>query len=174
MDFASMALEEGFELAAELNTSQIARRAELQELCGPGLCPNYGTNWSCPPGAGAFDECDQRIAARQRGVLVQTVVHDVDTSDAAAMSAILVRHNARLDKLTARIRESCGSALEFTTGGCGLCEACTYPDAPCRNPSEQRLALSAHGVDLQQTCDAIGMEYSFEPSTIRYMGLVLA
>ena len=82
-------------------------------------------------------------------------------------------HNSRLDKLAAMMREELGDVAVFSTGGCDLCETCTYPDAPCARPDARRHSLSAHGVAVGTTCQNAGMDYSFINGSVRYIGMIL-
>ena len=167
------ARELGFDLVALVESSMIPCRRELRDLCNPQSCNHYATSWSCPPGAGSFDQCAERISSKDEGVLVQTLRKDVDFDDAPLLEGIRSEHNAKLDRLAHEMRLAHGEALEFTTGGCSICNPCLYPDKPCAQPERQRLALSAYGVDVALLCERANMEYAFENGTIRFVGLVL-
>jgi predicted metal-binding protein len=173
MDVIARAKELGFDLAGAVAARDIACKRELRDLCNPDACIHYATCWSCPPGAGDFSECEERIAARTEGIVVQTVRHGVSFGDDALLDQIRRSHNERLDQLAEEVRAHHENALEFSTGGCDLCQPCTYPDAPCSKPQQQRLALSAHGVDVPTLCQRAGLEYAFGDGTIRFIGLVL-
>ena len=174
MPFATeRAKELGFDLVATVEKDMVPCKRELRDLCDPKVCEHYGTSWSCPPGAGTFEQCAATIAAKSKGVLVQSIHEGVDFNDVELLDQIRAKHNLRLDCLAHDLRQLHGEALEFTTGGCNLCDSCLYPDAPCALPERHRLALSAHGVDVAELCERAGMEYSFENGTIRFIGLVM-
>ena len=173
MDAMKRARELGFDAVSQVTADMVPCKKELRELCDPKECIHYGTCWSCPPGAGAFEECVARIKSAKNGIVVQTKRDGVDFSDAERLERISAMHNERLDRLAADLREVHGFALGFSTGGCDLCTSCTYPDAPCAKPVQQRLALSAHGVDVVELCERADMEYGFQNGTIRFIGLVL-
>ena len=173
MDVIARAKELGFDLVGSLAAQDIACRQELRDLCNPDACAHYATCWSCPPGAGDFSECKDRIAACTEGVVVQTVRRNVDFSDGELLDRIRRLHNERLDQFAEEVRTHHENALEFSTGDCDLCQPCTYPGAPCNKPQQQRLALSAHGVDVPALCESVGMEYAFEDGTVRFIGMVL-
>lgn len=173
LDVEERARRAGFESAVPISPGMVECKEELRELCAPEACPEYASCWSCPPGAGPFAECAARIAAKSGGVLVQTVREGVDFSDAALLEEVKAVHHGRLDRLADEVRAVHAGALEFSTGGCDVCGTCTYPDAPCKEPGRQRLALSAHGVDVAATCGRAHMEYGFEDGTIRYVGMIL-
>ena len=174
MPFAiERAQELGFDLMTMIEASMVPCKQELRNLCDPQVCEHYGTCWSCPPGAGSFEQCAATIASKSKGILVQSVREGVDFNDVELLDQIRAKHNLRLDRLAHDLRQLHGEALEFTTGGCNLCDSCLYPDEPCALPERRRLALSAHGVDVEELCQRAGMEYAFENGTIRFIGLIL-
>lgn len=173
IDVVERASEIGFDTVRPILTDMVVCRRDLRDLCNAEACNHYGTCWSCPPGAGSYEECVARIAGKTEGLLVQTLREGVDFDDIVALDEIRALHNQRLDCLSDQLRSEYDGTLEFTTGGCDLCGTCTYPDAPCNMPERQRLALSAHGVDVAATCERCGMEYGFASGTIRFVGLVL-
>ena len=173
MNAVECAKQAGFEIVRPVSADMVVCSRDLRDLCNAEACNHYDTCWSCPPGAGSYEECVARIAGKREGVLVQTLREGVDFDDAATLDRIRVLHNQRLDLLANQLRSEHNGVLEFTTGGCDLCNPCFYPDAPCNMPERQRLALSAHGVDVAATCERSGMEYGFASGTIRFIGLVL-
>jgi len=173
VDIVKTAEEMGFELAGPIEASAIECKRELRDYCNPEECPQYASCWSCPPGAGSFEECRERIASCSCGVVVQTVREGVDFNDVETLAEIRTLHNGRLDELADAVRGEGEGVYAFTTGGCRVCPTCTYPDEPCRYPQKQRLSLSAHGVDVAALCEHAGIEYGFESGTIRFVGMVL-
>lgn len=173
VDAVKLANELGFDVVTPVASDMITCSRELRAMCSPRYCPTYGNCWSCPPGAGTFEECEARIASTAQGVIVQTVREGLDYWEIEEVDELRTLHNSRLDQLADAIREQRGDAFEFTTGGCNLCESCTYPDAPCSKPDIQRLALSAHGIGVAAMCSQAGAEYEFVQDTTRFVGLVL-
>lgn len=128
----------------------------------------------CPPGAGSFDDRQKHFENKSGGIIVQTIRDNVDIyEDYEQLTEIRTLHNGRLDQLASEMRKELDDVLEFSTGGCDLCSPCSYPDAPCKKPIEQRLSLSAHGVAVGTTCKNAGLDYSFENGRIRFVGMVL-
>ena len=169
-----IAQEIGFEQIAFINADMVVTSKELTELCNPSSCNKYGTCWTCPPAAGPFEDILSDITSKTEGVLVQTVRDDVDFyEDWEILARIRDEHHEKLDRLAAELRSSYKGVVEFSTGGCDVCKPCSYPDAPCNKPEEQRLSLSAHGVAVGSTCERAGLDYAFENGRIRYVGLVL-
>ena len=174
IDAVKRAQELGFDEAAAITPDMVVTSADLAASCNPDACKRYGTCWTCPPGAGTFDEIQPHIRTKGEGVLVQTIRDDVDFyEDWEILTEIRQEHNDRLDRLTAALRDERAGVLEFSTGGCDVCGTCSYPDAPCKKPVEQRLSLSAHGVAVGTTCKKAGLDYSFQNGRIRYVGMIL-
>ena len=174
LDVAKCAREVGFDHVALIDPGMVVTSKELSEACNPQSCQRYGTCWTCPPGAGAFEDIQVNIRSKNAGVLVQTVRDDVDFyEDWDVLAETRQLHNSRLDRLAAMLRTEFAGVLAFSTGGCDVCDSCSYPDAPCKQPVEQRLSLSAHGVAVGTTCQNVGMDYSFQNGRIRYVGMVL-
>lgn len=167
------AKEHGFEFVSDILPEQVICKEEMREFCTPELCPHYGSCWSCPPAEVPFEECAKNIAAKEEGVLLQTFREGVDFSDTELLDEIRSLHSSRLDALAAELRSEHAGAQVFSTGGCYVCETCTYPDEPCRRPAEQRKSISAHGVDVAETCKQVGMQYDFENGEIRFIGMIL-
>lgn len=172
---AKRAAEElGFDLVAAIDVSQVVTSAELREGCNPQACRKYASCWTCPPGAGSFDELQPNIRTKSAGVLVQTIRDDIDYyEDWDLLAETRTLHNERLDRLAAQMRAELPGVLEFSTGGCDVCAECSYPDAPCKRPVEQRLSLSAHGVAVGTTCKKAGLDYSFKNGRVRFVGMIL-
>lgn len=174
MNIEELAREMGFNSVALLTTDQVVTSPELAAGCNPNACQKYASCWTCPPGAGTYEELQPNITTRRAGVLVQTLRENVDYyEDWEVLAETRTLHNSRLDKLAAMMREKLGDVAVFSTGGCDLCETCTYPDAPCARPDARRHSLSAHGVAVGTTCQNAGMDYSFINGSVRYIGMIL-
>lgn len=174
LDIVALANELGFSEAATISTDDVVTSKELTTLCNPEACRQYGSCWTCQPAAGPFEQLQEHITSRDAGIVVQSIRDGVDFyEDWEILAEVRSQHNKRLDQLAAAMREEFDGVLEFSTGGCDVCESCTYPDAPCRNPDTQRHSLSAHGVAVGTTCQRAGLDYSFENGRIRYVGMIL-
>ena len=174
IDPVKLAEDLGFDSAAAINPDMVVTSADLSASCNPQSCRKYASCWTCPPGAGTFDEIQHHIRQKSAGVLVQTIRDDVDFyEDWEILAEIRQLHNSRLDQLAATLRDEYEGVLEFSTGGCDVCDSCSYPDAPCMQPVEQRLSLSAHGVAVGATCQNAGLDYSFQNGRVRYVGMIL-
>lgn len=174
MDIELRAKEIGFERFAAITPDMVVTSEALAQSCTPRTCQKYASCWSCPPGAGTFEERQAHFEGKTAGVLVQTVRDGVDIyEDYEQLYEIRNVHHRRLDQLAEELKGVFEGVLEFSTGGCDLCSPCSYPDAPCLQPDKQRLSLSAHGVSVGGTCENAGLDYAFENGRIRYVGMIL-
>ena len=163
----------GFTNAVNIKAEIIRCEESIRELCAPDKCGNYGSSWICPPGCGSIESCRDVIAGYRNAILLQSVRENVDFSSAEEMMNVTKTHNELAVKLFEKIREEQGSAYLLTTGGCGLCEKCTFPDEPCRIPDKNRGSLSAFGVNVTKLCESAGMEFSFTPGIMRMVACIL-
>ena len=113
-----------------------------------------------------YDEC----------LVVQTVAQLEDDFDIEAMMEAEAVHKKRVDGLAAAIaREGLGAnTLVLSAGTCKLCEACTYPDAPCRFPDKRLVSMEAAGLVVSEVCDLAHIPYNHGPHTLAYSSCVLS
>ena len=164
------ALAIGFSKAAWLNGLRLECEARLREYCNPEGCPNHGSNWVCPPGCGTLEECAEKAARFDKGVLLQSV-YGIDPQ-AADYKGLNREHNLRLRGFIESSCDGLGELLAFTSGGCVFCEACAYPE-PCLKPDVRMNSLSAYGIDVGKLCGMAGLEYSFRPDRVYFVALVM-
>ncbi len=173
MDYISAALEMGFSVAGDVNTDFIECEEDIRALCAPDKCPNYGSGWICPPGCGSVENCRGIVQRYKNALLLQSISENVDMSRGEELQRLAETHNRLAAELFVRIRIEQGDAYLLTTGGCALCEKCSYPDEPCRFPDKNRGSLSAFGINVEKLCKKAGIEYSFIPSVVRLIACVL-
>lgn len=129
-EYIHTALELGFTAAAPFDTSRLICRPDIRMLYAPDKCTSYGTNWICPPGSGELPDRAAWLAKYSRGLLVQSKTEKIDTNDFQLLKKLAATHNQRLLRLNEIISEKYPDAFLLSTGGCELCEKCTYPDKP--------------------------------------------
>ena len=173
MAYTEVAKALGFSNALTIKAELVQCEDSIRALCAPDKCGNYGSTWICPPGCGSIENCREIVAGYKNAILVQSLSENVDYSNAEEMLNITKTHNELAADLFGKIRKEQGSAYLLTTGGCGLCEKCTFPDEPCRIPDKNRGSLSAFGVNVTKLCEAAGMEFSFTPGVMRMMACIL-
>ena len=172
-NYAELALSAGFSAAMEGPAGAVTCEERVRAFCTPEKCPNYGESWICPPGCGSMEDCRAVIAARSRVLLLQSLHADTAGWTGEDYARAALEHNRRSQRFAEKVRETEPGAYLLTTGGCELCEKCTFPEAPCRRPEKQRGSLSAFGVDVAALCQRLGMPYAFEPGKLRLMSCVV-
>ena len=168
-----LGLEAGFTHVAPLDRTTIELKAEVREMCRTGNCGAYGKKWSCPPGCGSLEDCKARLERYRGGILVQTVGRLEDSLDYEAMMEIEARHKAHFAQLEKVLRQSYPDMLALGAGGCTKCEACTYPDAPCRFPGQAFASMEAFGMLVLQVCKDNNLTYYYGPDTMAYTSCFL-
>ena len=76
-------------------------------------------------------------------------------------------------KLTDRLRPEFPDMLPMGTGGCTMCESCTYPDAPCRFPDRRMPSMEAYGLVVSDECKKNGLPYYYGPNTMTFTACVM-
>jgi predicted metal-binding protein len=167
------ALEAGFDAAGALDCSTIILRPEAREACEINKCGRYDKSWSCPPGCGSLDECAARIRRYAKGLIVQTVATLEDEFDGEGMMEAAHRHEQNFHRFSRELRKDYPGLLPIGTGSCSICDRCTYPDAPCRDPHGASSPMEAFGMMVSDVCRANGMEYYRGKGTITFTGCFL-
>jgi predicted metal-binding protein len=167
------ALETGFSNAGELNTEALVFMPEVREMCSADRCHQYGKNWRCPPGCGSIEDAAEKAARYGYGILVQTIGKMNGDFDYEAISASSAKHKEDFAALVKRIRARYDDVLPMGAGTCELCEACTYPDAPCRYPDESISSMEAYGLWVSEVCKLSGIPYYHGPHTITFTSCYL-
>ena len=173
MAYTEAAKALGFANALSIKAELVQCEESIRALCAPEKCGNYGSTWICPPGCGSIESCRAIVAGYKNAILVQSLSENVDYSNSEEMLNITKAHNELAAELFSKIRKEQGSAYLLTTGGCGLCEKCTFPDETCRIPDKNRGSLSAFGINVTKLSEAAGMEFSFTPGVMRMVACVL-
>ncbi len=168
-----MGREQGFSHVAYLDCTTLHPRPEVRDMCAANTCHAYGKYWSCPPGCGTLEECAQRLSGYAHGILVQTVGELEDELDGEAMMEAERLHREHFCTLEHLLRAEYPNMLALGSGGCGRCEACTYPDAPCRFPKEIFSSMEANGLVVSDVCQANHLSYYYGPCTIAYTSCFL-
>jgi predicted metal-binding protein len=167
------ALEAGFDAAGALDCSTIILRPAAREACKENKCGRFGKSWSCPPGCGSLDECASSIRRYAKGLIAQTVGKLEDEFDGEGMMAAAHRHAQRFRYFSQELRKEYPGMLAIGSESCSICDLCSYPDAPCRDPLGANSPMEAFGVMVSDICRANGMEYYHGKGTITFTGCFL-
>jgi len=168
-----IAKECGFTYTAPLDVNTIVVKKEVRDMCSTNSCGAFGTSWSCPPGCGSLDECEQRIRKFTKGILVQTVGELEDSLDGEGMMEAAHQHTKNVDKMQDEILKFSKNILTLGAGCCRLCKKCTYPDEPCRFPEKMHSSMESYGMVVLEVCKANNLAYYYGSNRIAYTGCFL-
>ncbi len=167
------AKEFGFSAVGELNTGALEFNPAVRDMCTPEGCYTYGHSWCCPPGC----ESVQILAARARqypyGVIVQTTGELEDDFDFETIGSTYEKHEQNYAAWLKFLRREGLDILPLGGSSCGVCDKCTYPDAPCRFPELAVYPAEAYGIVVSQACAVSGVKYNYGKGTITYTAFCL-
>ena len=161
-----LALEMGFTEAAPLDPATLRPLESVRAYCAEEKCGYYGKSWACPPACGSLEDCAARMHAFPKGVLLVTQAHREDESSFDEIIAVSRRHKTRHYAFAEKMQAALPRVLALGSGGCSLCETCTYPDAPCRHPDRMVSSLEACGLQVADVCRDCGIAYHYSGKTI--------
>ena len=173
MNELDLAKKAGFTNVCEINMDALVAMTEVRDMCASGRCKIYGKRWACPPACGTLEECAARMKKYSCGILVQTTAKMQDDFDVETMLGTEVTHKEHFVKLAAEMRELHPECLPLAAGTCTLCKKCTYPDEPCRRPSEMLSSMEAYGLLVSDVCTRSGAKYNYGPQTMTYTSCIL-
>lgn len=167
-----MAAECGFTSSGELDPKTIVLKPEVRDMCAEGRCKGYGHNWMCPPACGSLDECADRIAEYNEGVILQTTGELEDSMDYEAMLDTSAVHKSNFAVLIEKVLKEWPDALGLASGGCSVCKKCNYPE-PCLHPDKAFSSMEGYGMVVNEVCRANGIKYYYGENTITYVACIL-
>ena len=145
---------------------------EVRKMCEANTCRKYATTWACPPAVGTVEECRSRCQAYGK-MLVFSAKYDLDGSfDYEGMVAAGQAFKDVSRRVGEALRPSLGDCLLLANEGCGKCERCTYPGAPCRFPDQVHGSIEAYGIMVSHLAHKAGMKYHNGPNTVTYFGAI--
>jgi len=172
-DIEQICLNAGFTGCGFINTTDIPYAPELIHACEQNLCRTYDKIWVCPPAVPSHEEMKRRIDEFGTGLVVQLVGQLEDSFDFEGMAEIGAKFKEMLIEAVFEIRKVCETVLALGSGGCSLCEKCTYPEEPCRFPEKAFYSVESCGIVVNQMVEKAGLKYNNGAATISYAGLVL-
>ncbi len=153
---------------------KISFSPQVRDLCEKNYCGHYGKSWACPPAVGTYEECKSAIEAYEN-VFVFTTLHPLEDSfDVEGMLAGQKAHNVVSEKVFKVATDFIeGEVLNLSKDGCGICDKCTYPDAPCRLPDKLAPSIESYGVEVNRLASAAKVHYIGGANTVTYFGCVI-
>lgn len=167
--------EAGATHAQVASRGRFIAHASVLASCAANACGKYGRCWTCPPTVGALEELAARLQEYAAGVLVQNVAPLEDSWDFEGMETAMKAHNDMMRELRARVCAEHPEAdiLSLGCGGCGYCEKCSCPDAPCLFPEESISSVEGYGMDARDLVQSCGLSFINGVNTVSYVGLIL-
>jgi len=163
----------GFTHSAWLDVSTLEFLQEIRDMCNPKQCKNYNTSWSCPPACASLEEMRDQVKNYTGGILVQTVGELEDSLDWDGVMAAGARHKENFGRMRKELSKKHPSLLAMGAGECRLCEACTYPDDPCRFPEKMEVSMEACGLYVSKVCADNGLAYNYGSDKIAFTSCFL-
>lgn len=131
-ELCKKAMELGATGAGVISLADVTPDPQFRDLCALNYCGRYQKSWTCPPGCGSLDQCAARLREYARAVVVQLIHPLEDSLDVDGMNEGQQAFDRLMRNMQTLMMRECPGALLLGAGSCTLCEACTYPDAPCR------------------------------------------
>jgi predicted metal-binding protein len=167
------ALVYGFSHASVLDATTLTVKSEVRDMCSVDKCHNYAKSWMCPPACGGLEENALRLKKYRAGIIVQTTGDLDDDFDYEAMMETADRQFQLFSTFRTELYPEYPNMLALGSGTCKLCEVCSYPDLPCRNPEKAISSMEAYGLFVSEVCQLNNIGYYYGPRTITYTGCFL-
>lgn len=153
-------------------TEELTFSERIRTVCEQE-CPRYGKTWACPPGVGTVEECRQKCLSYPNGLLISTLTEVRDISDLEETLATRAPHEAITRQVADLLRDEGLEVFGLSTESCAICEHCTYPDAPCRNPEKMFPCVESHGIVVTELAERYGVEYQYGNQVVTWFSLLL-
>ena len=163
----------GFTYSAAMDISALEFLQEVRDMCNGKQCDRYDTSWSCPPACPSLEQLRSRVSGYDAGLLVQTVGDIEDSFDWEGMMTAGARHKANFGQMWDELEKIYPSVFAMGAGACMLCEKCTYPHAPCRNPERMSASMEACGLYVSKVCADNNLKYNYGPGKIAFTSCFL-
>lgn len=158
---------------AFIDPRDVVFHEETRRYCEQNICGEYGASWACPPGIGSVADCERRCKGYNTMLLFSGLYNFSDWQNTQAMKDLTAEFKHITRRLADKLAPLVGEHLTLATGGCDICEQCTYPDAPCRFPNRRISSISGYGMMIIDLADMAGMKYNNGPDTITLFGAIL-
>ena len=166
-------LRTGITAFGTMSPEDIVFAQEIRDICAGNGCRNYGKTWACPPYHGTVEECRLRCLSYDHALVFQTVYSIEDSFDYEGMVAAGRDFKKVTERLYELVRPVLSRFLLLSNEGCGRCEKCTCPDAPCRFPEKLFPAVEGYGIYVNKLAESAGLKYINGKNTVTYFGMLL-
>ena len=163
----------GFQDSGVLETSALSFHKEVRDTCKGNRCRSYGGSWACPPAVGTLEECRARVLGFEKMQLFSKPYLLADSMDFSAVGKAMGDFKACARELGKLLRPKLNKLLILSNESCGRCEACTWPEAPCRFPEELQPSIEGYGFLVSELAKQAGISYMNGKNTVTFFGAVL-
>lgn len=134
-------------------------------------CTHYNKSWACPPSIEPISRCIGDCGAFKDVFLFTSVAEVPDCMNFSACLEARRGHERMTLELRKRFEEQFGKVLALSTG-CMLCDACSYPNAPCRHPEARLSTIESHGILIIETASRLGVTLDCGNNIVTYISLI--
>ena len=167
------AAETGFSESGFVPIASLRYCEDVRKVCEGNSCRGYGATWACPPAVGTLAECRARVEGFAHMLLFSRKYELEDSCDFEGMQRAMTDFKALVDDYHRRLRPALRDFQLLSNEGCGRCETCTYPDAPCRFPALLHHSLEGYGFLVHELAQAAGLRYNGGKNTVTFFGALL-
>ena len=139
-----------------LDTAELVFSERIREVCRQE-CPMYNKSWACPPAVGTVEECRARCLRFPRALMLTTVTEVEDITDIRETLATRAPHEEITRQAAALVKDLGAEVMVLSTEACAVCEACAWPDAPCRHPERMFPCVESHGIIATDSAETHGI-----------------
>ena len=143
---------------AWIDPQQIEFSERIRYVC-EHECTMYGKSWACPPAVGTVAACREKVLSYPAGLVFTTLTEVEDIADLEATLATRAPHEKITRQVRDILRQYSSDVLTLSTEACAICEHCTYPNAPCRNPDRMFPCVESYGVVATDLAEKNGIEF---------------
>lgn len=137
------------------------------------MCRGYNASWACPPAVGTFEECKQRVEQYDHMLLFSGKFELEDSFDFQGMIDSMGWFKDMVDGLDHEVKGVLNRYQLLSNEGCGRCDSCTWPDAPCRFPDKLHHSIEGYGFQIDQLAKQARIQYNNGKNTVTYFGALL-
>lgn len=163
----------GFHETGAVDMASLRYDPEIRKLCEDNTCRGYNASWACPPAVGTLDECKQRVEQYDNMLLFSGKFELEDSFDFQGMIDSMGWFKDMVDRLDHEVKCVLSRYQLLSNEGCGRCDSCTWPDAPCRFPDNLHHSIEGYGFQINQLAKQAGIQYNNGKNTVTYFGALL-
>lgn len=153
-------------------TEELLFSERIRRIC-EAECPRYGKTWACPPAVGSMEDCQARCLSYSEGLLISSLSEVPNISSMEDCLATRPAHEQLTRKVIALLQAQGLEVYGLSTESCGVCETCTYPNAPCRHPEHMLPCVESHGIIVTDLAEKYNIEYQYGHNVVTWFSVLL-